>query len=165
MKEHQKFFSVRNPATGRIEGFVTVANRETADHGATILAGNAKVLAARLSDAKFFWENDLRTVHAVGLEGMAAGLANVTFHNKLGSQADRIARIEALAREIAPWSAPRPTSRRKRRGWQRPICNPRWSANSPNCRASWAATTPAPLACPRRWRGLQGPLLAAGPIG
>jgi glycyl-tRNA synthetase beta chain len=102
MKEHQKFFSVRNPKTGRIEKFVTVANRETADHGATILHGNQKVLAARLSDAKFFWENDLRTVKSVGMEGMAAPLASVTFHNKLGSQADRIARIEALAREIAP---------------------------------------------------------------
>ncbi|KGM86709.1 glycyl-tRNA synthetase beta chain [Roseovarius mucosus DSM 17069] len=102
MKEHQKFFSVRNPKTGRIERFVTVANVETADQGATILAGNQKVLAARLSDAKFFWENDLRTVQAEGLEGMGAGLAHVTFHNKLGSQADRIARIAALAREIAP---------------------------------------------------------------
>jgi glycyl-tRNA synthetase beta chain len=102
MREHQKFFSCRNPKTGRIEGFVTVANTETADHGATILKGNQKVLSARLSDAKFFWENDLRTVKSVGMEGMAAGLANVTFHNKLGSQADRIARIEALAREIAP---------------------------------------------------------------
>jgi glycyl-tRNA synthetase beta chain len=102
MKEHQKFFSVRNPKTGRIEKFVTVANRETADHGATILRGNQKVLSARLSDAKFFWENDLRTVKTVGMEGMAAPLASVTFHNKLGSQADRIARIEALAREIAP---------------------------------------------------------------
>jgi glycyl-tRNA synthetase beta chain len=102
MKEHQKFFSVRNPKTRRIEKFVTVANRETADHGETILAGNRKVLAARLSDAKFFWENDLRTVKDVGLKGMAAPLASVTFHNKLGSQADRIARIEALSREIAP---------------------------------------------------------------
>ncbi|WP_102222700.1 glycine--tRNA ligase subunit beta [Acidimangrovimonas sediminis] len=102
MKEHQKFFSVRNPATGRIEGFVTVANRETADDGATILAGNLKVLAARLSDARFFWENDLRTVKSEGMEGMAAGLSDVTFHNKLGSQADRIARIAALAHEIAP---------------------------------------------------------------
>ena len=102
MKEHQKFFSVRNPKTGRIERFVTVANMATADHGATILAGNQKVLAARLSDAKFFWENDLRRVKDAGFEGMGAGLANVTFHNKLGSQADRIARIAALAREIAP---------------------------------------------------------------
>ncbi|MDD8021730.1 MAG: glycine--tRNA ligase subunit beta [Paracoccaceae bacterium] len=102
MKEHQKFFSVKNPKTGRIEGFVTVANRETADHGATILKGNLKVLSARLSDAKFFWENDLRLVKSEGLEGMGAGLANVTFHNKLGSQAAQIERIEALAREIAP---------------------------------------------------------------
>jgi len=102
MREHQKFFSVRNPRTGRIERFITVANRETADGGATVLAGNQKVLSARLSDARFFWENDLRTVQSVGMEGMAAGLANVTFHNKLGSQAARIARIEALARDIAP---------------------------------------------------------------
>jgi glycyl-tRNA synthetase beta chain len=102
MREHQKFFSVRNPKTGRIERFVTVANIETPDHGATILAGNGKVLAARLSDARFFWENDLRTVRESGLEGMGAGLAAVTFHNKLGSQADRVARIAALAREIAP---------------------------------------------------------------
>ena len=108
MKEHQKFFSVRNPKTSRIEGFVTVANRETKDHGATILAGNNKVLSARLSDAKFFWENDLRTVKTAGLEGMGAGLANVTFHNKLGSQADRVERIEALAREIAPMVGARP---------------------------------------------------------
>ncbi|WP_343116837.1 glycine--tRNA ligase subunit beta [Ostreiculturibacter nitratireducens] len=108
MREHQKFFSLRNPGTGRIEGFVTVANRETADHGATIVAGNLKVLSARLSDAKFFWENDLRTVKTVGLEGMAEGLKNVTFHNKLGSQADRVKRIEALAREIAPMVGARP---------------------------------------------------------
>ncbi len=101
MKEHQKFFSVRNPKTGRIEGFITVANTETADHGETILKGNQKVLSARLSDAKFFWENDLR-VAKVGMTEWLDGLKSVTFHNKLGSQADRIARIAALAREIAP---------------------------------------------------------------
>ena len=108
MKEHQKFFSVRNPGTGRIERFITVANIETRDHGATILAGNQKVLSARLSDARFFWDNDLRTVKTKGLEGMAAGLSSVTFHNKLGSQADRVARIEALAREIAPLVGAKP---------------------------------------------------------
>lgn len=102
MKEHQKFFSVRDPKSGQITGFVTVANRETVDHGATILAGNQKVLAARLSDAKFFWDNDLRVVLEAGLEAMGEGLRDVTFHNKLGSQADRVARVEALAREIAP---------------------------------------------------------------
>ena len=101
MKEHQKFFSVRNPKSGRIERFVTVANRETADGGATILAGNKKVLSARLSDALFFWENDLRVAKA-GMDEWRDGLGSVTFHAKLGSQADRIGRIAALAREIAP---------------------------------------------------------------
>lgn len=102
MREHQKFFSLRDPATGRIVRFVTVANRETSDGGATILRGNQKVLTARLSDAKFFYDNDLRVVANVGLSGMAEGLASVTFHNKLGSQKARIDRICALACEIAP---------------------------------------------------------------
>lgn len=102
MKEHQKFFSVKNPKTGRIEKFITVANIETPDNGATILAGNQRVLAARLSDALFFWENDLRVAKGEGMEAMAKPLENVTFHNKLGTQAERIARIAALAREIAP---------------------------------------------------------------
>ncbi|KGM48069.1 glycine--tRNA ligase subunit beta [Pseudooceanicola atlanticus] len=101
MKEHQKFFSVKNPKTGRIERFITVANRETRDDGATILAGNQKVLAARLSDAKFFWENDLRIAKA-GMTAWTEQLTNVTFHNRLGSQAERIDRIAALARDLAP---------------------------------------------------------------
>ncbi|MBP7240815.1 glycine--tRNA ligase subunit beta [Amaricoccus sp.] len=98
MREHQKFLSARNPATGRIEGYVVVANRETADAGATILAGNARVLAARLSDAAFFWENDLATP----LDDMAAKLDAVTFHNRLGTQGARVGRIAELARELAP---------------------------------------------------------------
>lgn len=103
MKEHQKFFSVKNPANGRIEKFITVANTETPDNGATILAGNQRVLAARLADGLFFWENDLRVAKGEGgLAVMAKPLENVTFHNKLGTQAERIARIAALAREIAP---------------------------------------------------------------
>ena len=101
MKEHQKFFSVKNAKTGRIERFITVANRETVDNGATILAGNQKVLFARLSDAKFFWENDLR-VATSDMASWTAALSNVTFHNKLGTQAERIERIAALARELAP---------------------------------------------------------------
>ncbi|MDN5788884.1 glycine--tRNA ligase subunit beta, partial [Pseudorhodobacter sp.] len=103
MREHQKFFSVRNPKTGRIEGFVTVANRETKDQGATILAGNNKVLSARLSDAKFFWENDLRVAKSdKGMETWVENLRNVTFHNKLGTQAELIDRVATLARELAP---------------------------------------------------------------
>ncbi|WP_298846073.1 glycine--tRNA ligase subunit beta [uncultured Ruegeria sp.] len=102
MKEHQKFFSVRNPKTGRIERFITVANRETADNGATILAGNQKVLSARLADAKFFWENDLRIVKSDGFEPWVNKLDAVTFHAQLGSQGERVNRIAALAHELAP---------------------------------------------------------------
>ncbi|NHQ74272.1 glycine--tRNA ligase subunit beta [Roseovarius gahaiensis] len=101
MKEHQKFFSVRNPKTGRIESFVTVANIETADDGATILAGNQKVLSARLADAKFFWNNDLRVARD-GMGDWIDQLKNVTFERQLGTQAARIARISALANDIAP---------------------------------------------------------------
>ena len=101
MREHQKFFSVRNPKTGRIERFITVANRTTADNGATILAGNQKVLSARLADAKFFWENDLRVANA-GMGDWLKSLENVTFHNKLGTQAELVNRMAALARELAP---------------------------------------------------------------
>ena len=98
MKTHQKFLSVRNPSSGRIEAYVVVANRETADEGATILKGNAWVLAARLEDAGYFWRNDL----AVPLEEMARKLDAVTFHGRLGTQGERIGRIASLAREIAP---------------------------------------------------------------
>ncbi|WP_099827182.1 glycine--tRNA ligase subunit beta [Oceaniglobus indicus] len=101
MREHQKFFSVRDPKRAQIVRFVTVANRETADDGATILAGNNKVLSARLSDARFFWENDLR-IATSDLGQWVRALDNVTFHNKLGSQGERVNRIAALAREIAP---------------------------------------------------------------
>ena len=100
MREHQKFFSVK-ARSGRIEGFVTVANTEPVDHGATILKGNQKVLSARLSDAAFFWQNDLRVAKA-GMGDWLDGLKSVTFHNKLGSQHDRVTRIMALAAEIAP---------------------------------------------------------------
>ena len=100
MKTHQKFFSVAD-AEGRITRFVTVADRETADDGATILTGNERVLSARLADAAFFWENDLVVARA-GMEPWLEKLRAVTFHAKLGSQYERIERIAALAREIAP---------------------------------------------------------------
>ena len=100
MREHQKFFSVRDPKSGKITKFITVANRDTADQGATILAGNEEVLSARLADARFFWENDLRVAKS-DMSIWTQSLENVTFHNKLGSQGDRIRRIAALSRELA----------------------------------------------------------------
>ncbi len=101
MREHQKFLSVKD-RTGGITRFVTVANRDTADDGATILDGNRRVLSARLADAAFFWANDLKVAREQKMQPWLDALGKVTFHNKLGSQADRIDRIAALAREIAP---------------------------------------------------------------
>ena len=108
MREHQKFFSVRNSKSGKIERFITVANRTSADQGATILAGNQRVLSARLADAKFFWENDLRVAKGAGLSFWIQALSNVTFHNKLGSEQARIDRIAGLARHVAPVAAADP---------------------------------------------------------
>ena len=101
MKEHQKFFSLKNSKTGKIERFITVANIEAADNGETILKGNQKVLYARLSDAKFFWENDIRLIQKDGLDAWLGKLDDVTFHNKLGSQADKVTRVSTLTKILA----------------------------------------------------------------
>ncbi|MFL2795057.1 MAG: glycine--tRNA ligase subunit beta [Paracoccaceae bacterium] len=101
MREHQKFFSVLNPKNKKVVQFATVANRETSDNGSTILAGNQKVLSARLADAKFFWDNDLRIVNTNGLDLWLEKLKQVTFHNKLGNQFERVERITNLSGTIA----------------------------------------------------------------
>ena len=112
MREHQKFFSVRNRETGRIERFITVANRETVDQGATILAGNRKVLRARLADARFFWENDLRIAKS-GMSVWERALDSAVFHGKLGSQRARVARIAALAADLAKMTGANPDTARQ----------------------------------------------------
>ena len=99
MRTHQKYFAVRDPASGKLAPhFVTVANIEATDGGATIAAGNARVLSARLNDARFFWDEDRK----VPLESRLDKLKGVTFHAKLGTMYERVERIESLAREIAP---------------------------------------------------------------
>jgi glycyl-tRNA synthetase beta chain len=99
MRTHQKYFAVRDPATGKLAPhFVTVANIEATDGGAAIAAGNARVLSARLNDARFFWDEDRK----VSLESRLDKLKGVTFHAKLGTMYERVERIEALARQIAP---------------------------------------------------------------
>ncbi|MCA1244927.1 glycine--tRNA ligase subunit beta [Stappia stellulata] len=99
IRANQKCFVLKDPATGALSNrFVAVSNIEAADGGATIIAGNEKVIRARLSDAWFFWETDLKA----SLESRLPKLDNVVFHEKLGTQGARIARLEALAREIAP---------------------------------------------------------------
>jgi glycyl-tRNA synthetase beta chain len=99
MRTHQKYFAVRAPGqAGLAPHFLVVANIEATDGGKAIAAGNARVLSARLSDAKFFWDEDRR----VTLESRLEKLKGVTFHAKLGTMYERVERIEALAREIAP---------------------------------------------------------------
>jgi glycyl-tRNA synthetase beta chain len=78
--------------------FILVANTEAADGGKAIIAGNERVIRARLSDAKFFYETDLK----VPLEARLPKLREIVFHEKLGTVAERVARIEKLARELAP---------------------------------------------------------------
>jgi glycyl-tRNA synthetase beta chain len=98
MKQHQKCFSLRHPKTGRLANrFLLVTNLTPKDGGAAIIAGNEKVIAARLSDAKFFWEQDRKRP----LDEMASALAGITFHEKLGSQKDRVERVAELAYKIA----------------------------------------------------------------
>jgi glycyl-tRNA synthetase beta chain len=110
MKAHQKCFSLRDPKTGQLTNrFLLVTNLIAADSGKEIIAGNEKVIRARLSDAKFFWDQDLKRP----LDEMAVKLADVTFHEKLGTQKDRVERVAELAAELAESvDAPKEDARR-----------------------------------------------------
>lgn len=100
MRTHQKYFAVRDLTSGKMTAkFVVVSNLRASDKGAEIKRGNAKVLSARLSDAVFFWSEDNRPGNFASWNQKLSG---VTFHARLGTMAQRVARIEALARVIAP---------------------------------------------------------------
>jgi glycyl-tRNA synthetase beta chain len=99
MRTHQKYFAVKKQGeAGLAPHFITIANIQAADGGKVIAEGNAKVLSSRLSDARFFWDEDVK----VGFEAWLGKLNGVTFHAKLGTMAERVERIVALAGEIAP---------------------------------------------------------------
>lgn len=99
IRNNQKCFVVKDPNTGKLTNkFVLTANIEASDGGKTIVAGNERVIRPRLSDAKFFYETDLKTK----LEDRLPKFEQIVFHEKLGTQAERIRRIEQLAAEIAP---------------------------------------------------------------
>ncbi len=99
IRNNQKCFVVSDPKTGRLaDKFILTANIEASDGGKTIVGGNERVIRARLSDAKFFYETDLKTK----LEDRLPKFEQIVFHEKLGTQAERIKRIERLAAEIAP---------------------------------------------------------------
>ncbi len=110
IRENQKCFVLKtslSPARGErgslTNRFLLVSNIIPADGGKEIARGNGKVVRARLSDAKFFWESDLQIARAPGgFDKWIGNLDNVTFHAKLGSQGERVKRIVALARELAP---------------------------------------------------------------
>ena len=97
MKAHQKCFSLKK-GDKLANRFVLVANLKAADRGKAIIAGNERVIAARLSDAKFFFDQDRK----VPLEERVPALKEITFHEKLGTQYDRVERIWHLARDLAP---------------------------------------------------------------
>ena len=99
MRVHQRFFAVRDPKSGKLAPhFVTVANIQAKDGGRTIALGNAKVLSARLSDARFFWNEDRK----LRLEDRLEKLKGVTFHARLGAMYERVERLEMLAAALAP---------------------------------------------------------------
>jgi glycyl-tRNA synthetase beta chain len=99
IRNNQKCFVVSDPKTGKLTNkFILTANIEATDGGKTIIAGNERVIRARLSDAKFFYDTDLKTK----LEARLPKFDQIVFHEKLGTQAERIKRIERLAAEIAP---------------------------------------------------------------
>src|SRR6185437_16113303 len=99
IRNNQKCFVLRDTQTAKlVNKFILVANIEASDGGKAIVAGNERVIRARLSDAKFFYETDLKTK----LEDRLPKFEQIVFHEKLGTQAERIARITALARELAP---------------------------------------------------------------
>ena len=97
IKNNQKCFALRDKTGKLANRYLLVSNMVATDGGKMIVAGNNKVIAARLSDAKFFWDQDRKT----RLEDLLPKLDQITFHAKLGSQGERVKRIEALAGEIA----------------------------------------------------------------
>src|SRR5215469_12217847 len=99
IRVNQKCFVLRDPQTAAlVDKFIMVANIEASDGGKAIVSGNERVIRARLSDAKFFYETDLET----RLEDRLPKFEHIVFHEKLGTQAERIARIENLAAGLAP---------------------------------------------------------------
>ncbi len=98
MRTNQKYFALGDGAGMLAPAFICVANLEATDGGAAITHGNQRVLSARLSDARFFWEQDLATVRAGGLEAFLPKLNDIVFHEKLGTLADKVERVAALAK-------------------------------------------------------------------
>jgi glycyl-tRNA synthetase beta chain len=103
IRNNQKCFVVRDPKTGKlVNKFILTSNIEASDGGKAIVAGNERVIRARLSDAKFFYESDLKNWKGKSADDLLKKFDQIVFHEKLGTQAERISRIERLAVELAP---------------------------------------------------------------
>lgn len=105
MRVNQRYFALRRPDGSAAPFFALAANIDATDGGKAIVAGNERVLRARLSDARFFWDLDRKQT----LESFLPKLASVVFHAKLGTQGQRVARLEKLARFLAPKLGADPT--------------------------------------------------------
>jgi glycyl-tRNA synthetase beta chain len=105
MRTNQKYFACVDGEGRLAPNFICTANITATDGGASIVAGNQKVLAARLSDAKFFWEQDLK----IRLEDQAKKLDQIVFHEKLGTVADKVERVAKLARWLVEEGIVKPT--------------------------------------------------------
>ena len=99
MKVHQRYFATTKSDGALANRFVVVANNEARDGGKAIIAGNERVLRSRLADAKFFWDQDRK----LRLEERLPALKDIVFHARLGTQADRVQRIAALATALAEY--------------------------------------------------------------
>ncbi len=129
MEINQKFFPVLRHDGRLTEHFIGVANIESKDV-AEVRKGYERVIRPRFADAKFFFDEDLKQ----GLVSMGEGLKTVTYQAKLGSVADKVQRVAALAETIAKEVGVDPAQRAARRNWRRTTCNRAWSTNSRNCR-------------------------------
>jgi len=137
MRGHQKYFSVKNPKTGRLANkFVYVANVESPDGGKAMRTGYERVLTARLSDAWYLYHQDLKKP----LDARIADLDRVTFFEGLGSVGDKARRVAALAKEIAPAVGADPQAAHDAAS-PRPTSFQEWSMNSRNFKGLWEDIT------------------------
>jgi glycyl-tRNA synthetase beta chain len=137
MRTNQKYFACTNDQGLLAPAFVCVANIEVNDGGEAIAQGNARVLAARLADARFFWEQDLK----VPLESQAEKLGGIVFHEKLGTVADKVERMVKLARWLVEEGVVR--SSLPRSGGEGD--HAKHGGGAPPSAADASATSPSPL--------------------
>ena len=137
MRLNQKYFPLFDPASGRLtHRFLIVSNMHTANP-VNIVEGNQRVVRPRLADAQFFFNTDRKTPLAARVEQLGA----IVYHNKLGTQLERVERVRAIARGVAQQLAATSRPPTAPPCWPRPTWARTWWASSPSCKASWARTT------------------------